>query len=123
MGNSLGGYFVLYVKGIEGNAGFNNYLAASPSISYHDNYISKQFQDHGHEGNDEKQLKIYLTIGKLEIYEDPNDNFKSFGQILSRLGFIQLNSKVYKNLEHMGTAVPSFEDGVEFILSSNRVEQ
>lgn len=122
MGHSLGGYFVLYalLKEIDGNALFNNYVAASPSISYYDNYIYKQFQNLRYMDSDEQKLKLYLTMGEMEIDEDPNDSFKSFNQILSRKDFIQLKSKVYKNLEHMGTAVPSFEDGLEFILSSNR---
>lgn len=119
MGHSLGGYFVLYalIQDIAGNKLFNHYVAASPSISYYDNYIPKQFQDLSAKKNYKNKVKLYLTIGEMEIDEDPNDGFNTFGKILSRQDFIQLRMKVYRNLEHMGTAVPSFEDGLEFILA------
>jgi len=119
MGHSLGGYFVLYalLKETNDNSVFNNFVAASPSISYYDYYIPKQFRDLRYQGKDVRKPKLYLTIGELEIDEDPTDGFKNFDRILSAQNFIQLKFQIYKNLEHMGTAVPSFEDGMEFILS------
>jgi hypothetical protein len=49
--------------------------------------------------------------------EDTNNSFKHFTGLLSGLKFIDLKVKIYKNVEHMGTAVLSFEDGLESILS------
>ena len=45
MGHSLGGYFVLYslLRHTTDQSVFNNYIAASPSLSYHDGYLNKQF--------------------------------------------------------------------------------
>jgi hypothetical protein len=120
MGHSLGGYFVLYAllkETSKGNSVFNNFVAASPSIPYHDNYIPKQFRDLRYQGKGERKPKLYLTIGELEIDEDPTDGFQNFDRILSFQNFIQLKFQIYEDLEHMGTAVPSFEDGMEFILS------
>lgn len=119
MGHSLGGYLVLYalLKETKDNTVFNNFVAASPSISYFDYFIHKQFQDLRYDEEERVKRKLYLTIGELEIDEDPADGFKNFDRILSAFEFIQLKSRVYRNLEHMGTAVPSFEDGLEFILS------
>jgi hypothetical protein len=119
MGHSLGGYFVLYAlsKETEGTTLFNSYVAASPSISYYDNYIPQQFQYLRFKEEGKEKRKLFLTIGELEIDEDPTDGFKNFDRILSAQHFIHLKSHIYKNLEHMGTAVPSFEDGLEFTLS------
>ncbi len=119
MGHSLGGYFVLYalLQTINGNELFNSYVAASPSISYYDNFALEQFQKLSYEKMGNRKLKLYLTIGEMEIDEDPKDNFNYFGQILSKWSFTKMKVNIYKNLEHMGTAVPSFEDGLEFILS------
>jgi predicted alpha/beta superfamily hydrolase len=119
MGHSLGGYFVLFalLKETKDNSVFDNFVAASPSISYYNDYIPKQFRDLRYQEKDNRKTKLYLTIGELEIDEDPTDGFKNFDRILSALEFIQLKSRVYRNMEHMGTAVPSFEDGLEFMLS------
>ena len=119
MGHSLGGYFVLYalLKETKDNSVFDNFVAASPSISYYDYYIPQQFQDLRCKKEGTEKRKLFLAIGELEIDEDPTNGFKNFDRILSAKNFILLKSKIYRNLEHMGTAVASFEDGLEFILS------
>ena len=43
-------------------------------------------------------------------------SFKSFLQMLVTKDSLLIQPEVYKKLEHMGTAIPSFEDGIEFIL-------
>jgi pimeloyl-ACP methyl ester carboxylesterase len=120
MGHSLGGYFVLYalLKEAEGDGLFNNYVAASPSIWYHDYYILQQFQNLSSANRNQRKLKLYLTTGQIELAEDPANSFNYFGQILGNRDFIHVMSRVYKNLEHMGTAVLSFEDGLALILSA-----
>jgi predicted alpha/beta superfamily hydrolase len=122
MGHSLGGYFVLYalVKEIECNGLFNNYVAASPSLWYHDYYILKQFQNPRSANNNHRTLRLYLTAGEMEVAEDPDNSFNYFEKILGGQDLIQLKSKIYRDLEHMGTAVPSFEDGLELVLSTSR---
>jgi hypothetical protein len=117
MGHSLGGYFVLYalLEHAKGNRLFNNYVAASPSLSYYDNYIFQKFQNLSQHDVASEKLKLYLTMGEFEIDEDHEDSFKHFRQMLSRHD-LQLKVKIYDRLEHMGTAVPSFEDGIEYIL-------
>jgi predicted alpha/beta superfamily hydrolase len=46
MGHSFGGYFTCYamLRGITNYPLFNNYIAASPSLWYHDNYLFEQFK-------------------------------------------------------------------------------
>ena len=118
MGHSLGGYFVLYslLQNSKGNTLFNNYVAASPSLSYYDNYLFGRFQNFSHQDGTGKKLKLYLTMGEFEVAADREGSFKYFRQILSHRD-LQLKVKVYESAEHMGTAVPSFEDGMEFVLA------
>jgi len=119
MGHSLGGYFVLYalLQDISGDRFFNHYVAASPSISYDDDYIVKQFDRLSFENVDNRKSDLYLSTGSLEVAEDTSNSFKHFTRLLSGLNGIDLKVKIYNNMEHMGTAVLSFEDGLEFIFS------
>ena len=53
----------------------------------------------------------------MEVIEDPEKSFTNFGHIFSTQKFIDLRQTIYKDLEHMGTAIPSFEDGIAFVLN------
>jgi len=116
MGHSLGGYFVLYslLRHTTDRSVFNNYIAASPSLSYHDGYLNKQFEKLNNDLND---IKLYMTIGELEMQASKTNKFTSLSEILTMKNFLRIKTEVYKNLEHMGTAIPSFEDGIEFLLA------
>lgn len=120
MGHSFGGYFVLYalLRNYldEGNTTiFNNYVAASPSFAYGKNYLHKQLEalDRVRQLN-KRPLKLFLTMGERELDADGNYYFKALLESLEGIDAIELQSKIYKDMEHMGTAVPSFKDGVEF---------
>ncbi|WP_423148404.1 alpha/beta hydrolase-fold protein [Rubrolithibacter danxiaensis] len=119
MGHSLGGYFVLYslLRDRMEEAIFTNYIAASPSLWYHDSYQMKQFEELPDPGNNQKNTKLYLSVGELEIKDSEANSISTFSQLLTAKQLIRVQPKVYKNMEHMGTALPSFEDGIEFILS------
>src|SRR5690606_34061605 len=84
---------------------FNNYVAASPSLSYHDGYLNKQFEKLNNDLND---TRLYLTIGGLEIRDSKTNSFNSLSEILTMKNFLRLKPVVYKNSEHMGTAIPTF---------------
>jgi hypothetical protein len=58
-------------------------------------------------------------MGENEVKYDPDNNFKSLTQLLLSQRQIQIQSKIYPGLEHTGTAVPSFEDGIEFIFGNS----
>ncbi|QNL48247.1 carboxypeptidase-like regulatory domain-containing protein [Olivibacter sp. SDN3] len=120
MGHSFGGYFVLYALLHdyldEGNTTiFNNYVAASPSIAYGSNYLFNRLVTlDKNTFKNEKPLKLFLTMGERELAADGNHSFKLFSESLGRVNGIELKSKIYKDTEHMGTAIPSFEDGMDF---------
>lgn len=116
MGHSLGGYFVLcsLLRHTSDRSVFSNYVAASPSLSYHDGYLIKEFEKLTDGFND---AKLFLSVGELEINDIKANSFNSFSKILAMKSLFRLKPEIYKNLEHMGTAVPSFEDGMEFVLN------
>ena len=118
MGHSFGGYFALYAlfRDSQSYFTFSNFLAASPSISYYDSYIVKQLRNASDQIRYNKRPNLYLTVGELEIDKDREYHFDTFKEILLTKDYLQLKSKVYKNLEHMGTGIPSFEDGIELFL-------
>jgi len=116
MGHSLGGYFALFVllKDLKNDPVFTNYAAASPSLSYQDQYIINEFKSLPLPEN--KNSKLFLSMGEMELSENSDSSFTYFNTILKKINLVEFQSKVYPNLEHMGTAVPSFEDGLKFIL-------
>ena len=125
MGHSLGGYFTLYAleqEIISKNNCFKNYVAASPSLWYYNNYLIKQFQNIS--GNDNtNQQTLFLTFGEREDTEDGEkgteglDNFNTFITSLSNNRFknIKLKSEVYPTFGHMETAVPTFTKSLQGI--------
>jgi predicted alpha/beta superfamily hydrolase len=116
MGHSLGGYFVLYslLKDMQAGPAFDHYVAASPSLWYDNFYLIDQFKNLSR--FETKRRQVYLTRGELESDEDTQNKFQDFGQILLNNERIDSKIRVYEGMEHMGTAIQSFEDGLEFIL-------
>ena len=118
MGHSLGGYFVLYAlnKNLSDTLVFNNFIAASPSIYYHDNYLANEISSSPTNQRNIENIKLYLTIGELEVLENQTNDFKILSKILTDKT-INIQTEVYKGLEHMGTAIPTFESGIQLVLS------
>ena len=114
MGHSLGGYFTLYalLEGLGKGSIFNQYVSASPSIHYYNDYIINELKAALTEKHPD--IKLFLSMGEMEI---SGNRFYQFNDLLKTARFIDLQTKVYPNLEHMGTALPSFEDGLEFIFA------
>jgi predicted alpha/beta superfamily hydrolase len=122
MGHSFGGYFALYALSVavqKNNIVFKNYVAASPSLDYSDNYLLKQFESIA--GILTVPQYLFVTYGGREDREDGGtgtagiDGFNSLLTILSgkRYGNINVNSEVYANFGHMETAVPTFTKAIE----------
>lgn len=118
MGHSLGGYFVLYAlnQNLSDSIVFNNFIAASPSIYYYDNYLAKEIRSSQIYQRNIESIKLYLTIGELEVFENQTNDFKIFSKMLTDKT-ISVQTEVYKGLEHMGTAIPTFESGIQLFLA------
>ena len=124
MGHSFGGYFTCYamLHGITKYPLFNNYIAASPSLWYHNNYLFDQFKLLASPDSGTIKLKLFLSMGESEVEYDLDNNFGYLSQLLLSQGEIQIQSTIYPGLEHMGTVVPSFEDGIQFLFGSSERE-
>ncbi|HUM47842.1 MAG TPA: alpha/beta hydrolase-fold protein [Chitinophagales bacterium] len=125
MGHSLGGYFTLYAleESIKENKMlFKNYVAASPSLGYHNQYLLNQFENQNNH-NDATGCNVFLTFGGREDAEDAGkrttgiDDFNSLVKVLSEKRFdnIQLKSEVYPAFGHMETAIPTFTSALKKI--------
>ncbi len=125
MGHSFGGFFTLYALEqvmFEKKNSFKNYVAASPSLDYCNNYLIKQFQNISYNDN-LKQQNLFLTYGAREDSEDGGkgtegiDNFNSFVTFLANNRFknIKVKSEVYPAFGHMETAVPTFTKSLQGI--------
>ncbi len=116
MGHSFGGYFTLYalLRGRNERALFTHYVAASPVLDYCDAYLTRQFERLSLPGEGNAPPRLYLTAGEREVAEDPYHHLDRFIALLKKEGAIRLRTKIYQNLEHLGTAIPSLEEGVEF---------
>jgi hypothetical protein len=121
MGHSFGGYFTLYAflrdnsrTDSPSKALFTHYVAASPSITYCQGYLLDQFSQLSSRQEDTRSPNLYLTAGDLELKEDTQGQFTQFIQHLESQRWIRLKTKIYQDTEHMGTAIPSLEQGVEF---------
>jgi predicted alpha/beta superfamily hydrolase len=120
MGHSFGGYFVLYALGRVLEDGhnrlseFNHYVAASPSIGYRDGYIIRQLTKQIEKASPEqlRRKKLYVTIGEEELAYDPSNLFNKLKEILSHGNGMKINIKEYRHTDHMGTAIPSFEEAI-----------
>ena len=124
MGHSLGGYFSLFTLLTElkmNSSYFSNYVAASPSLDYHNQYLLKQFQNEIDSGT--KSRALFLTLGAKEDHEDGGtgtenaDNFNALMNELSESKFNNIKSQkiIYSNLEHMQTAIPTFTQFIQEI--------
>ena len=114
MGHSFGGYFVLYAlyrQMIETQI-FSNFVAASPSIYYHDNYLIKRMDERLNDRQTTNSIGLYMTVGKLEIEGNELVRFADLSKIIGA-NKVNIQTKTYNNLEHMGTAIPTFEDGIQ----------
>jgi predicted alpha/beta superfamily hydrolase len=117
-GHSLGGYFVLYsmLRQINEPTVFTNFVAASPSLYYHDKYLIKEIERNPALQKNIENGKLYLTFGELETSENRSDDFGKLSDVLMDKA-ISVRTEVYKTLEHMDTAIPTFEDGIKLFIS------
>lgn len=118
LGHSLGGYFVLYAlnQNLSDSLVFHNFIAASPSLYYHDHYLAKEIGSSLLYQRNLERIKLYLTMGELEVLENQSNDFKIFSKMLTDKT-IRVQTEVYKGLEHMGTAILTFENGIQLFLT------
>lgn len=123
MGHSFGGYFALYTLLRESNlaenhqSGFNNFIAASPSINYHDDYIVKKLAQKTRQVNPTfyKGKQLYITMGERELSLHQKLLFQYLTRTLDKQTTLGIKTSVFPDTDHLGTAVPTFKDAIAFL--------
>jgi predicted alpha/beta superfamily hydrolase/ketosteroid isomerase-like protein len=120
MGHSLGGYFCLYAlyKGLtDGLLVFRNYIAASPSVNYHESYLVKRFEVLS--APDNLTAKVYITWGEKEEEDARANNeyidlLKDFTNTLpaSKHINVEVRTNIYPGASHMEAALPTLYKGM-----------
>ena len=69
--------------------------------------------------SDKNKRTLLLTIGSLEDGEDGGLILNSFTKLLTESAFknITVTKTIYSKTDHMGTAIPTFEKGLEYIMT------
>lgn len=115
LGHSFGGYFVSFAaqkQAEEKRKDFKNFIAASPSLWYHDNYL-KQLPAQLNNYND--SISFFLTVGSKENekwFINPIDTVVNKMTALHKPNII-FESVVYNTLDHMDVGMISFLKGLQ----------
>ncbi len=115
MGHSFGGFFALYSM-LQGSdqSPFKNFVVASPSLGYGNAYLSELLQRYRPEDTCFKP-RLFITMGEKEI--DPQDGqYNQFIDHLRAKNCFIIHSDLMKGLDHMGTAVPTLEEGLNYVI-------
>ncbi|XZF14444.1 alpha/beta hydrolase [Chitinophagaceae bacterium MMS25-I14] len=124
MGHSLGGYSTLYTlfhNLQQGKTPFKYYVAASPSLDYHHEYLLSEWQKQHH---NDSTVRVFATFGGLEDEENKDDvpSSPKVATLLSGLqqllekDSIKYKSEIYSSLGHMDAALPAFSKGLQWSL-------
>lgn len=113
-GHSLGGYFSIYfMLQSDYPIPFDNFISASPSLSYGDKYLI-EFEQNYFENHTSLNHKWYMSFGSIEN----NALFNGFMEKMSTRTYtgLQYKKETLKNLGHLNTPFVAFENGLNFIL-------
>jgi len=114
MGSSLGGLFTLYAMFTEPNL-FYGYVAASPVVSYDDNFSFKQ-EKKFFESTKNLSARLFISVGGVEGLTEPVKNFMNV--LKSRnYGGLKLDARVIEGEGHAGNKPEAFNRGLRFVFS------
>ena len=121
LGHSFGGYFTLYVllNQLETKKPvFKNFIAASPSLWYHDYYLN-QLPGKLKVAPAKDSVHLFLSVGGLEDEKWDIAPLKNLVKELNTAnpGNLRLQYKMYGELQHMDVAALTFIKGLEFFYS------
>lgn len=115
LGHSFGGYFALYslVKQTQTKArDFQNFVAASPSVWYHNFYLN-QMPTQLSTLNKADSTRLFLTVGGQENPQWDVKPVQALFSSMKRSGGVDLQGGVYSQLGHMDTGQLSFLKGLQ----------
>lgn len=132
-GHSLSAYFVEYAftESLKNSNGvFQNYIAASPSLNYNKYYLLKTME------NLEEvsptllsKINIFTTFGQLENENHNDPEIENVELTIAKLEKLFAQNKfhglrhksiIFLNLSHMETAIPTFIQGLNWVLTNEK---
>lgn len=122
MGHSLGGYFTLFALHQHQKRRmrfFKYYVSASPSLGYCNQFIYHEFKKLLEDFPDTNKRDLLMTAGSFEDGDDGGSYFNSLTTLLANDVFknITVIDSVYLRTDHMGTAIPTFEQGLDRVIA------
>ncbi len=123
LGHSLGGYLVLYALAENlqtGQGAFTHYVAASPVLYYHDQYVLQLLATLVPAATSQL-VHLYLNNGARELTPHTAEgvatmtNFRTLAATLASGKFtsLQVQTHVYPDYGHLETAVPTFVESLQ----------
>ncbi|MBL7930657.1 MAG: alpha/beta hydrolase [Bacteroidia bacterium] len=115
-GHSLGGYFCLYAMAKEIKEKtllFENYICLSPHLAYSDYSIFKTLQSL----SSKKTKRIFIVCGGKEFENrHEKEKYDLLVKTISDESLASFETHFFPKADHMDTAIPGFEKGIEFSL-------
>jgi uncharacterized protein len=117
LGHSFGGYFSLFalLQQIQNHQPvFKNFVAASPSMWYHENYLSP-LPSQLRNAQPSPKINIFLSAGSLENNQWEIQPVMQFGKTLGdlKMNNIVIETELYNSLHHMDTGLITFLKGLQ----------
>ena len=114
MGSSLGGLFTLYTMFTQPDL-FYGYVAASPAVSYGDNFSFNQEKQFAANHRD-LPVKLFISVGDIEDLTEP---VKSFTQTLKSRSYnqLKLETRILEGERHAGNKPEAYNRGLRFIFA------
>ncbi|GAB3899016.1 alpha/beta hydrolase [Spirosoma agri] len=120
LGHSFGGYFALYTLLSQAKTkthDFQNFVAASPSVWYHNFYLN-QLPAQLSQLNKADSIRLFLSVGGQE---NPQWDIKPVSGLTTSIRQshkVSLQGGVYDQLGHMDTGQLSFLKGLQYFYQS-----
>jgi predicted alpha/beta superfamily hydrolase len=114
MGSSLGGLFTLYTMFTEPNL-FYGYVAASPAVSYGDNFSFKQEKQFA-ENHKDLSARLFIAVGDIEDLTQPVEDFMQTVKSRSYKG-LKLETRILEGERHAGNKPEAYNRGLRFVFS------
>src|SRR5688572_10279841 len=115
LGDSFGGYFVLYslLNQLQNNTNhFQNFISASPTLWYNNFYLNQLPEELA---QSKKQLGIFLSVGDLEDSAWSVKPVRDLAAAMQKYNIegVEFKTQIYNHLDHMDVAVLSFTKGLQ----------
>lgn len=121
LGHSFGGYFALYTLSSQASHNtrdFQNFVAASPSVWYHNFYL-KQLPAQLRTIDKADSIRLFLSVGGQENAQWDIKPVQDLTTAIRQTGNVVLSGGVYNQLGHMDTGQLGFVKGLQYFYQSH----